>query len=151
MEQAFKLRWAILAGSLLWLHLASAAPDQITLEAQLIWATNDPTSPNPRHMAAEDAVVRKLQGLGLKWNKFFEDRGDRQSLSLKAGETRKVQMSRDLSIEVKYLGNNKIEVSTYGKGVLVNRLTQSLPPSELLAIGGDVGGSSAWYVVLKRP
>src|SRR5262245_39259088 len=65
---------------------------EMKLEAQLVWATNDKESPNPKHKPVEASLVKKLQALPFKWNNYFEV--NRQSFALPAKGNQKVPISK---------------------------------------------------------
>src|SRR5271167_3478060 len=50
---------------------ADAAGGNLKLEAQLIWGTNDPQSPDPKHTPVDPDILKKLTGLPLKWRYYF--------------------------------------------------------------------------------
>jgi hypothetical protein len=127
-------------------HHALAA--DLKLEAQLIWGTNDAQSPDPRHKPVERDVARKLKGLPFKWTNYFEV--TRKQFIVPQGGTSKVTMSKDCEVSVRNLGGSSIEVSLFGKGQPVGKITQALPKDELLVTGGNAVNSTAWFVVLRQ-
>ena len=118
------------------------------VEAQLVWGTNEATSPNPKHKPVEADVARKFKNGPYKWQNYFEER--RKRLVVPKGGDISGRMSKHCEIKVKNLGNDHVEVSLYGKGQLVTKCTQSLPKGELLVIGGNADNRTAWFVVLKQ-
>jgi hypothetical protein len=134
---------AMLAG-----NMAPAAEDAIKVEAQLIWGTNDSKSPNPRHKPVDAEVRKRLKELPLKWTNYFEE--NRKRMELPLGASHKEALSDKCSIEVKYLGNSKVEVSLIGKGEPVVKRMQDLPRGEMLVLGGNAPNSTSWLVVVKR-
>src|SRR5437773_11673330 len=86
---------------------ANASPP-MKLEAQLVWGTNDKQSPNPKHTPVKAEVRKKLEDLPLKWSHYFEV--SKQRFDVAAAGSTKVTLSKQCSIEVKNLGNSKIEV-----------------------------------------
>ncbi len=150
-----KLTWktvsfatAVLVLTLLGWGMAQAADQSITAEVQLIWGTNDAKSPNPRHKPVEPAVLKRLKDLPLKWNYYFEV--NRKKMQLPLGESKKEALSEKCSIEVKNLGESKVEVSLFGRGEPVVKRTQELPKGEALVLGGNAPNATSWLVVVKR-
>lgn len=127
---------------------ATALAGDAKFEAQLIWGTNDAKSPDPKHKPVEADVQKKLADLPLKWKHYFEV--NRKTLEVSRGESAKVVLSEKCTLEVKELGNKKVEVSLVGKGEPVLKRTQPLPKDEILVLGGNAPNSTAWLVTLKR-
>lgn len=121
---------------------------ELKFEAQLIWATNDEKSPNPKHKKVEDEIRKKLDELPLKWKSYFEV--NRKPLTVAKQGGNKVALSDKCALEVKAVGGDKVEVSLFGKGEAVLKRTQSLPKGEMLVLGGNAPHKTAWLVTLKR-
>ena len=130
----------------------SAAPSlragEMKLEAQLVWGTNDEKSPDPKHKPVTGDVERKLKRMPFKWKNYFEV--SRQNFSVAKGESKKISMSKDCMIEVRNLDDAKVEVTLFGKGAPVGKMTQPLPKGELLVAGGNAENSTAWFVALRQ-
>ncbi len=118
-------------------------------EAQLIWATNEKSSPNPKHKEADPEMSKRLAKLPLKWANYFEV--NRKAFTLSLGGTNRVVMSEKASIEVKLLDVQRVEVLLFGKkGDVCTKHTLPMPKSEILVFGGESPGENAWLVTLKR-
>ena len=118
------------------------------LEAQLIWASNEAKSPNPKHKPVDADVRQKLASLPLKWTHFFEE--NRKALNVTAGATQKVELSDKSAVEVKQVQAEKVQVTLFGNGKEVWKGVQPLPKGEILVLGGNAPGDNAWLVTLKR-
>src|SRR5262249_11780670 len=118
------------------------------VEAQLIWASNDAKSPNPKHKPVDADIQKKLASLPLKWTHFFEE--NRKPLAVAEGATQKAELSDKSVVEVKHLQGGKVQVILFGNGKEVWKGTQPLPKNEILVLGGNAPGDSAWLVTLKR-
>jgi hypothetical protein len=141
----------ICATTALLLVVGAAARVQagdLKLEAQLIWGTNDPQSPDPNHKPAEPEVRKKLKSLPFKWAHYYEV--NRQQFAVPKNAERKIAMSKKCEILVKNLGRSVVEVSVFGKGERVGTITQALPKGELLVTGGNAPNVTAWFVVLRQ-
>jgi hypothetical protein len=135
----------------LWLFVlfvGDAAAADLKLEAQLVWATNEPKSPNPKHKPVDTDVRKKLNSLPLKWSHYFEE--NRKRFDVPPDKSKWVDLSDKCAVEVKNLNRNKVEVCLIGKGKPVWRGTQSMPQNEILVLGGNAPDDSAWLVTLKR-
>jgi hypothetical protein len=129
--------------------LAADAKSAAKFEAQLIWATNDKQSPDPKHKEVEPEIRKKLAELPLKWEHYFEI--NRQQVSVPKNGTNCVVLSDKCTVTVKRLGDQKVEVSLYGKkATACFTRTQPLPKSDILVLGGNAPNATAWLVTLKR-
>jgi hypothetical protein len=142
------LIWSLAASALLAFGGVRAEAEVLKLETQLIWGTNDPQSPDPKHKPVEPGVRRKLGELPLKWTNYFEVK--RKGFEVAPAGTTKVPLSEKCALEVKNLGHSMIEVALIGKGKEVAKRTQKLPKGETLVLGGNAPNATAWLVVLKR-
>ena len=142
--------WIVVALALspLCATLAQAAGSKMKVEAQLIWATNDAKSPNPKHKPVDADTLKKLQGLPLKWSNYFQV--NKIMVELPQGELKKASLSEKCELEMKNLDSTKVEVTHFGKGKKVGTRIQALPKGEMLVLGGNAPNSTAWFVVLKR-
>lgn len=140
-------RLFFVAALLLSTGVLYAAPPDMSLEAQLIWGTND-TKPDPKLKPADPKLAEKLKKSPFKWDHYFEMH--RESFKLKGSEEKPLKMSRNCDIKVTNVGDEQVKFELYGKGQLVNTVTQALPKGHLLITGGDAENSTAWFVVLKR-
>lgn len=120
----------------------------MAIEAQLLWGTNDSTSPNHEHKPVSAEVKRKLDRLPLKWSHYFEV--NRIQLVVPAGKSSGGDLSDKCRIEVKSLDADHIEVSVIGKGEPVLKRIQHLSKDASLVIGGDAPDSTSWLIFLKR-
>ena len=125
-----------------------AQAGELKLEAQLVWATNDKESPDPKHKPVEASLVKKLQQLPWKWNNWFEVNRQKFVLPPKGAQT--VSMSKECVIDVKDVGESRVEVTLIGKGKQVNKTTKPLPKGEVLIISGNSENKCAWFVVIKQ-
>jgi hypothetical protein len=126
---------------------ATLAAD-MKVEAQLIWASNEAKSPNPKHKPVDADVAKKLASLPLKWSHFFEE--NRKTMTIGEGTTQKAELSDKSAVEVKHLAGDKVQVTLFGNGKEVWKGVQPLPKSEILVLGGNAPDDSAWLVTLKR-
>jgi len=122
---------------------------EIKLEAQLIWGTNDEKSPDPKHKSVESKVAKKLKKLPFKWQHYFEV--NRQQFSVSQGESKKIVLSKDCEIKVRNAGNQSVELTIFGKGECIGKISQALPKDELLVTGGNAANFTSWFVVLRQP
>jgi hypothetical protein len=120
----------------------------LKLEAQLIWGTNDPQSPDPKHRPADPEVQKKLKSLPFKWANYYEV--NRQQFAVSKDGAARIAMSKKCEILVKNLGDSTVEVQVFGKGERVGKITQALPKGKLLVTGGDAPNFTAWFVVLRQ-
>lgn len=118
-------------------------------ETQLIWGTNDPTSPDPKHKPVDEEVRKKLAELPLRWTNYFEVK--RKECSVPKGEATKVGLGGKCDLEIKIVEGKKVEVVWFGKnGEVVGKQTQPLRKGEYLVLGGNAPNATVWLVTLKR-
>ena len=127
--------------------MPSAQAGELKLEAQLVWATNDKASPDPNHKPVEASLVKKLQQLPVKWNNFFEV--NRQKLSLPSKGSQRVTMSKECVIDVKDVGDSRVEVTLIGKGKVANKTTKPSPHVSFKFVLGPVHSSHVIRVSYK--
>jgi len=125
-----------------------AQANELKFETQLIWATNDEKSPNPKHKDVEPEIRKKLGELPLKWKNYFEV--NRKQFSVSKGIANKVSMSEKCGIEVKDSDGKNVEVSLISKGEMVWTRKQPLPKGEILILSGNAPDKTAWLITLKR-
>lgn len=133
---------------LLALTSAHALAGDMKLEAQLIWGTNDEKSPDPNHKAVGPEVERKLKKLPFKWKNYFEV--TRKEFVVSKNGSDAVVLSKDCEIKVRNTTDDVLEVTIFGKGKSVGKITQALPKGELLVTGGNAENVTAWFVVLRQ-
>ena|SRR5260221_1610832 len=144
------VRLCFLAATFLFLaaSVSQSLAGDLKLQAQLIWATNDPTSPNPKHKPVEPAVEAKLKSLPFRWTNYYEV--NRKEFTVFQDGSTKVPMSDHCEIIVKNLGHSIVEVSLVGKGEHIGKMTRALPKGELLVTGGNAANTTGWFIVLKQ-
>lgn len=140
------LAWAL---PFLTAGFSQAQAGQWKFEAQLIWASNDTNSPDPKHREVNPEIKQTLAKLPLKWKNYFEV--NRQQITLEKGGTNKVCLSPKCAIEIKVVEGKQVEVSLMNKkGEVISRQTQPLPKGKVIVLGGEAPNATAWLVTLKR-
>ena len=128
---------------------ASVLAGEVRFEAQLIWATNDKESKDPKLKPVDSEIRKKLTDLPLKWEHYYSVKSEQVIVS--KGGTNLVTMSDKCIVEIKRLGDSKVEVALHGKnGNTCAKRTQPLPKGEILVVGGNAPNATAWLVTLKR-
>jgi len=145
---AFPLRRVALLLLFATLPGHSAQTTEFKFETQLIWATNDEKSPNPKHKEAGPEIRKKLQELPLKWKSYFEV--NRKQFSVSKGIVTKVAMSEKCGVDVKDSDGKNVEVTLISKGERVWTRKQPLPKGEILILSGNAPDKTAWLITLKR-
>jgi hypothetical protein len=122
-------------------------PADLHLQAQLIWGTDDASSPDRNHKPVDPEIVKKIQGF-LRWKYYFEV--NRTNFVVAQNSSSKVTLSDKCGLEVRNAGDSAIEVSLIGKGTQVWKRYQTIKVGETLILGGNAPDSTAWLVTLKR-
>ncbi|MBI3849294.1 MAG: hypothetical protein HY298_03230 [Verrucomicrobia bacterium] len=118
----------------------------LKVEARLVWGTNEDKSPNPDHKPVDATLAKKLRKV-FKWHNYFEV--NRKTATIPQNQTANINMSSKCVLEVKNLGNARVEVKLIGKGKLVSKNAQTLTPGEDLIVAGDDKNDTAWFVVIR--
>jgi len=118
----------------------------LNLEARLIWGTNDKESSNPKHKRIDTPLTEKLSKL-FKWQHYFEV--NRHVVTLPVNGMKRVEMSPKCVVEIKHLGDSRVEVKLFGEGKFVSQTTETLPKGDWLLLAGSSKNDTAWFVVLK--
>src|SRR5882762_1319307 len=98
----FKLLLATLlvwAGVAFMLGMAAEQPAKgkpLKFEVQLVWGTNDPQSPDPKHKPVDPEVAKRLKQLPLKWSNYFVV--NKKSLEMVVGAEKKEPLSEKCAI-----------------------------------------------------
>ena len=140
----------ILLGAVFLLCFTSgrAMAGDMDFEAQLIWGTNE-TSPITEKLKPIGPMLEaKLKKSPFKWEHYYEI--NREKFTVPSNKEKIVAMSKECEIRVQNLGKDEIRFQLYGKGKLVDTLSQPLPKGQLLVHGGDAENSSAWFIVLRQ-
>lgn len=125
------------------------AGDSLPVELQLIWATNEPKSPDPKHKPVEPDVSRMLTNNPFRWKYYFEVHRRVEDVP-SDHSLEKVVMSKHCSLDIKYLGNHsgqeRVQVKLYGDGTLVSTHRETLP----LMLAGNSQNDTAWFVLIRK-
>ena len=124
------------------------AAEELKIEAKLLWATNDDTSPNPKHKKVDEEFAKKLRNIPFKWKNYFEE--NCVTGVIPSRQSRVFKMSSHCTIEITELEGPKVEVKLIGEGKPVNKTIKSLSRGEFFTIGGDSKNGSAWLVIVTQ-
>jgi hypothetical protein len=126
---------------------AARAGEPLTLQAQLVWATDErPTA--PKHPPVDPDLEAKLKNCAFRWTNYFEI--SRLQVTLADGETNSLQMSKRCRLGLKNLGNDHVEVKLFGQEKLVSTHRQRVAADRLLVLAGNADNQTAWLVVIKK-
>ena len=120
------------------------AVDHATIEMQLIWGSNDAKSPDPNQKPVEPAVQRLLASSPYRWQHYYEVNKRVEDIESDKSKD-KIVMSSHCELDVKYLGNRRVQVKLYGDGKLLSTHRESLP----LLLAGDARNDTAWLVLIR--
>lgn len=142
----FRMVLAVLAIGFL---TGSTHAQPLKVEAQLIWGTNDPQSPDPAHKAIDAHLAKRLSDSPYRWKNYFQV--NRVEVEIPVGVTKaNVPISKHCVLDIKNLGDNHVEVTLHGNGKRVIRHTESLANGWQLILAGDAKNDTAWLVVIKK-
>jgi hypothetical protein len=126
---------------------STARATDLKVTAQLVWGTNDETSPDPKHKPVDAELAKKLSSI-FKWKNYF--RVSRKTQTIPARQTRKLVMSDKFFVNVTDIEGPRVEVTVYGENKLLNKTVAPLVvDGDALIIAGDDKNAAAWFVVLQ--
>jgi len=120
----------------------------IKLQAQLIWGTNEETSPDPKHKAIGPELAEKLKKSPYRWKNYFEV--NRVVAEIPLNEKKPFKMSEQCEIDVKNVGGDHVEINMIGQGTPVSVHKEKVAPDWPLIFSGNSKGGNAWMVVVKK-
>ena len=125
------------------------AADSLPVEMQLIWATNEPKSPDPKHKPVEADVAKLLADTPYRWNYYYEVHRRVEDVP-SDHSLEKVVMSKHCALDIKYLGDHlgkeRVQVKLYGDDKLVSMHKETLP----LLLAGNASNGTAWFVLIRK-
>src|SRR5438128_11720882 len=104
---------ALAATAVLQPLVVKSAPADLTLQAQLVWGTNNDKPDDPKLKDVDPKVTDKLRGV-FKWKNYYEV--NRQNFTVTSSAPKKVKMSGQCEIEVQNMGGHSGEWECYGQG-----------------------------------
>jgi hypothetical protein len=118
-------------------------------QVQLIWATNDPKSPNPKHylLPEQDPLAAKLRKT-YRWTNYFEVNKLRGNIP--SGGTNNFPVSDKCNLEIVNLGNDWVEIKLFGQGKKVSTHRERVLADWPVVLAGHSNNSNAWFVAVKR-
>ena len=139
-------KWMTLV--LLLCAVAAQGAEPLKVQARLIWGTNDPKSPDTNHVAVDDALAKKLASSPFKWKYYFEVK--RVPEEIPTNTIKALKMSEHCTVEIKNLGDNRVQVKLEGEGRLVSTNTELLQDHGHLILSGNSKNDTAWLVVIEK-
>jgi len=118
-----------------------AADGDLRLEAVLVWGTHVAKTNDANLKELEAPLAKKLHK-AYKWENYYEVR--RKEATISGKDATKVPISEKCALEVKHLGEERVEVRLIGKGKPVSRSVESLAHGHLMILGGDDQNDTAW-------
>ncbi len=141
------LRAIALTGLLVASGTQQALAANLRLEAKLIWATDDPKSPDPKHKALDAAMSEKLRR-AFKWKNYFECNRVVQSVASRSSS--RFELSKKCTIEIKEIEGPKIEVKLIGDGKEVHKTTLTISKGQPVVYSGDDKHQNGWFVIITE-
>jgi hypothetical protein len=141
----------------LWLVLCALVPvarvesaqagEPLKVQVQLVWATDDPQSPDPKHLLLTGNLAKKLRNT-YRWTNYFEVK--KREVSIPVGGTNTVPMSEKCKLEIVSLKGDWVEVKLFGQGKEVVKHREKVAVDWPLIFAGNSSNRTAWFVVLKK-
>jgi|SRR5580765_4044556 hypothetical protein len=125
----------------------SAAESGIRVEAILVWATHVAKTNDASLKVLEPQLTKKLRS-AYKWDLYYEVK--RKEATVFGKDPTHIQISEKCSLDIKHLGEHRVEVHLTGKGKAVSRSVESLAHGYLMVFGGDDKNDTAWLIVIRE-
>lgn len=142
---ALAVRWGSLAMLILFALPLWAA--NLKLEATLIWGTDDPKSPNPKHKPMDNEMAEKLRKV-FKWKNYFVV--NRLEKTVPSRGSNRFVLSDKCTIEITELEGPQVEVRLIGEGKEVHKAKKGLIRGEWFTYAGDDKNNTAWFVIIRQ-
>ena len=127
--------------------LSAAESSSVRVEAILVWATHVAKTNDASLKELEPDLAKKLSKR-LKWNLYYEVK--RKEVTVSGKDATHVQISDKCSLDIKHLGEHRIEVNLTGKGKAVSRTVESLARGHIMVVGGDDKNDTGWLIVIRE-
>jgi len=130
------------------LAAVGAHAEGIKLEAKLIWASNEPTSPKKEHKLVDEATAAKLRKIRPQWKYFFVE-----TIVVKTVPSRgsnKFVLSKECTLEITELEGPRVEVKLVGNGKDVHKTIKEISKGGWFVYTGDDKHESAWIVIVTQ-
>ena len=128
-------------------RLSAAESSGLRVEAILVWATHVAKTNDASLKPLEAQLTKKLRS-AYKWDLYYEVR--RKEVTVSGKDPTPVQISEKCSLDIKHLGEHRVEVHLTGKGKAVSRSVESLAHGYLMVLGGDDKNDTAWLIVIRE-
>jgi hypothetical protein len=128
-------------------RLSAAESSGFRVEAILVWATHVAKTNDASLKPLEPQLTKKLRST-YKWDLYYEVK--RKEVAVSAKEATPIQISDKCSLDIKHLGDHRVEVHLTGKGKAVSRSVESLAHGYLMVFGGDDKNDTAWLIVIRE-
>lgn len=134
-----------------FLAASDARGGELTLQAQLIWGTDD-AKPKDKDLKDLDAKIKEKLCKVFKWKNYFQV-GEKK-VELPRKETKRVRMSAKCEIELRFVDDATVEIKLFGQGKHTGTLRKSLKAieqGELCVVAGDDKDryGDAWFVIIS--
>lgn len=124
--------------------VAAQAAD-LKLEAKLVWGTNDDKGDTACKETDND-LASKLHGM-FKWKNYYDITNRTAAIAL--NKSCDLKMSDRCTLQIKNLGNSRIEINCIGQGKQACKGTYTLTPPKWVVLGGNAVNDTAWFIALR--
>jgi len=122
--------------------------EEIKLEAKLIWASNEPTSPKKEHVLVDKATAAKLQKPFPQWKYFFVETNVVKTIPSRGSNT--FVLSKECTLQITELEGPRVEVKLVGNGKYVHKTIKEISKGGWFVYTGDDKHESAWIVIVTQ-
>jgi hypothetical protein len=133
------------SAALFLITAAAAHAADLKLEAKLVWGANDDKC-DATCKAVDNDLACKLNAM-FKWKHYYEITNRTASIAL--NRACDLKMSDRCTLQIKNLGDSRIEINCIGQGKRVSKGAYTLVPPKWLVLGGNATNDTAWFIGLR--
>jgi hypothetical protein len=140
-----RLPWPVVTAILLILGSPVLTAAILTIEAKLIWATDESKSPDANHTPVDPVTADRLRKT-FKWKNYFIVK--KMTKEVPSRGSARFDLSKKCTVEIKELEGPRVEVVLIGEGKPVHRAVKPLNKGESFVYSGDDKNETAWFVMI---
>jgi hypothetical protein len=136
------LAMTCLGGAPAW----GAEASKVTYYVQLVRGSDEAKPPAPDSKPIGPKLSSRFRPV-FRWEHYWEM--SRQEVRLAHGQTAKVDLNKERSVEISLSPEGTRKVTAFCKGKAVSTLTRPAG-AEMTILGGDREGKTGWFIVVRR-
>jgi hypothetical protein len=142
-----RLSWPVASSIAFALTATVVSAANLKVAAKLIWATDQPKSPNPGHVPVDEATAERLRK-AFKWKNYFVVTNLVRDIPSRG--TTPFELSKKCTVKITELEGPRVEVMLIGEGKPVHKAIKGLNKGESFVYSGDDKNETAWFVMITE-